>query len=409
MADAWAARARGDVAGAIDLFLEAARCARDAGDARRLAEAALGAAGDGWRTSLDATDETVSLLTEALDRVPMGPTQLRSRLLARAAVALSHHRPAAECEVYATKALAIARAIDEPSVVARAIHALCVVVWDPERREQHWKWAHELRALADSQPHEPWARWALPIVARLQAIDGDLAGAGETLAELAVEASRCRDAGGLFDASYGGLLRASVAGDWTMARESARAVRAAADAALIDRAGGAILEHGMLGIISLLAGPKDVEPLAPIEWPMRSMELSVMAWHADRLARAGRCEKASDALATIDPSFGTEVDHDGYWLATLSMLADAAYLTGDKERGAAVWELMRPVSGLTIIDPGFIYRGAAAHSAGLAAAACGHRSDATELLTIGLAQHRAHRSPWMVGRSRDALAELAVV
>ena len=254
-AEAQAARARGDAAAAIQLFTDAARRARDAGDVRRFAEAALGAAGEGWRATVDATDEIAGLLTEALDHVPAGPTRLRARLLARSAIVMSHHRSAAECEASATKALAIGRAIDETSVIACALHALCVIVWDPERHEQHWKWANELVALADDRPDEPWDRWALPIVARLRAIDGDLERACDGLDQLTAEASRCGDAGALFDASYAGLLRASVAGDWSAARSSARATRDAANAALIDPAGGALLEMGMLGIIDLLAGP----------------------------------------------------------------------------------------------------------------------------------------------------------
>ena len=217
-AEAEAARARGDVPAAVRLFTDAARCARDAGDVRRFAEAALGAAGEGWRASLDATDETVVLLTEALDHVPPGPTRLRARLLARSAIALSHHRPASECEAMATKALAIARAIDEPSLVAGALHALCVVVWDPERHEQHSKWTDELLALVRNRTDEPWDRWALPIVARLRAIDGDIVGACDALDRLAGEAARCGDRGGLFDASYADVLRASVAGEWSAAR-----------------------------------------------------------------------------------------------------------------------------------------------------------------------------------------------
>ena len=110
--EALAARARGDASSATRLFTEAARHAREAGDVRRFAEGALGAAGDGWRATVDATDEIVMLLTSALDHVPTGPTRLRSRLLSCSAIAQSHHRAAAECEAAATKALAIARAVD---------------------------------------------------------------------------------------------------------------------------------------------------------------------------------------------------------------------------------------------------------------------------------------------------------
>ena len=189
-------------------------------------------------------------------------------------------------------------------------------------------------------------------------------------------------------------------------RVHARAIRAAADAALIDPAGGALLETGMLGIIDLLAGPTHVGKLPPVEWPMPSMELSVQAWYADCLARSGATEKACEALAAIDQSFVVDVDHDAYWLATLSMLADAVHLTSDTHLGAAVWECLQPVTDLTIFDPGLMYRGSAAHAAGLAAATCGRHRDAVELVTVGLARHEKHSSPWMIERSRHALATL---
>jgi hypothetical protein len=347
------------------------------------------------------------LLGEALQHVPPGPTRLRARLLARSAIVQSHHQPATECEALATKALAIARAIQEPAVTAGALHALCVVVWDPARRAQHGRWTDELLALAATRPQEPWGRWVRTIVARRRATSGDIAGAADLLDELAVDASLCDDRGSAFDASYGPILRATVAGHWTEARAAARAVRAAAEDALIEPAGGAILEAGMFGIIDLLVGPAKVVPVPLIEWPMPSMELSVKAWHADCLARSGQGDAAATALSEIAPSLIEDVDHDAYWLPTLAMLADAAHLVRHAPTAATVWEYLHSLVDLTIVDPGLIYRGSAAHAAGLAAAACGRTRDARELLMIGLARHEVHGSPWMVERSREALATLA--
>jgi len=405
-ADALAARSQGDDARAVKAFVAAAAHAREARDVRRFAEAALGAAGDGWRASVDATDEIVSLLDEALDYVPSGPTQLRSRLLARWAIVRSHHKSVAECEAAATKALAIARAVDDDRLTAGALHALAVVVWDPARHLQHWDWTDELLRLSKQHPEQPWHRWALPIVARLRAADGDVPGAADALAALAVEAARCGDAGAAFAASYLPLLRASVRGDWVAARAAAAEVRAAGEAALIDSMGAALQEMGTLGIISLLSGPTDVPPLPPIEWPMPSMEVSAKSWHANCLARDGQIANAAGVLDDIDLAFVTDGDRDGYWLATLSMLADAAHLVSHDATAAAVWECLRSVTELTILDPALIYRGAAAHFAGLAAAACGHRREATELLADGLERHEAHQSPWMVAESKGAIASL---
>ncbi len=405
-AEALAARSQGDDVRAVKAFIAAAAQARDAEDVRRFAEAALGAAGDGWRARVDATDEIVTLLDQALDHVPSGPTQLRSRLLARWAVVCSHHKPVAECEAAATKALAIARAVDDQRLIAGALHALSVVVWDPARHLQHWDWTDELLRLSKQHPEEPWHRWALPIVARLRAEDGDLAGAADALDELAIDAERCGDAGALFDASYLPLLRATVRGDWAAASRAASQVRDACEAALFDPLGAALQEMGMLSIISLLSGPTDVPPLPPIEWPMPSMELNAKSWHANCLARAGQTADAVTMLDDIDLTFVVDGDRDTYWLATLSMLADAAHLASHAPTAAAVWECLRPLVELTVLDGALIYRGAAAHFAGLAATACGYEREARELLAEGLERHAAHQSPWMVRQSEAAIEKL---
>jgi DNA-binding SARP family transcriptional activator len=403
--EAVAAVARGDPRSAVASFVAAAGLAREAGDARRFAEAALGATGDGWRTSLDATAETVSLLAEAADRVPVGPTALRSRLMARLAVVRSHHVTVAEAEASAARALAIARALDQPDLLAGALHALAVVVPDPARREERWRWVEELLELAAAHGGRPWRRWALPVVARLRATDGDVAGACDALDELDADGIACGDAGARYAAAHVGVLRATVCGDWRAARAAAAALRAAGEPVVVAPGDARLMEMGMLGIIRLLAGPTEVPPLAPLDWPTPSMALSVRAWHADSLARAGRTDDAAAELAALGPEEVLGAEHDGYWFPTLSMLADAAYLAGCCPVADAVHECLRPVAQLTILDPGLCYRGAAAHAAGLAAATCGRR-DAADLLSAGLALHRRHGSRWMADRSEDALTRL---
>ncbi len=73
-AEAITACESGDQRSAVLAYRRSGELARVVGDPRRLARAALGAAGDGWTTSLDATDEVVSLLLDAIAIVPTGPT-----------------------------------------------------------------------------------------------------------------------------------------------------------------------------------------------------------------------------------------------------------------------------------------------------------------------------------------------
>ncbi len=407
MAEGMAAAERGEPRAAVASFVAAAGLAREAGDARRFAEAALGAAGGGWMTSLDSTNEAVSLLAEAVERVPVGPTALRSQLMARLAVARSHHAPTADVEPAAARALAIVRALGQPDLLVGALHALAVVVWDPLRWDEHGAWVDELVALAEAHPERPWRRWALPLVARRRAIDGDFAGAGRALDDLDAEGAACVDLGrARHAAGHRAVLRATVAGDWRAARAGAAAIRVLGEPILLEPADGALMEMGMRGVIDLLAGPTEVPTLPPLDWPVPSMELNVRAWHADSLARSGRADDAATALGAIDPVSVAQVDRDSYWLATLSMLADAAHLAACPAVADAAGEVLGPVSHLTILDPGLNYRGAAAHAAGLADATCGRRSRAAAMLSEGLAAHRRHGSPWMARRSQETLARL---
>jgi DNA-binding SARP family transcriptional activator len=396
---------RGNRREAVRLFVAAADAAREAGDPRRFAEAALGAAGDSWITSLDATHEVVGLLAEAVEVVPTGPTPLRCRLLARYAISGEHHLPTAVCGRLALAALAIGRAVDDPTSLAHALHSVSYVTTDPTRRDHRWAWLRELEAQAERLGGGLEQRWTMVHRARLLMLDGDIPNACAALDALEVDSVLAADLGGMQIASHVGVLRATVAGDWTAACRAADSVKSAADAAASDPAGNAVARSGMLGIIELLSGPTVVPNLPATEWPVPSMELSVRAWHADMLATAGR-EHARDALDAIDPAGVADLDRDGYWLPTLSMLADAAYRVRCPTISAVVLERLEPVLDLTVFDPGMIYRGAVAHSAGLAAATLGRRDRAVELLREARGRHEQHGSTWMVGRTQQALAQV---
>ncbi len=405
-AEADLADRRGDRTEAVHLFLAAADAAREADDPRRLGEAALGAAGDSWVTSLDATREEVALVAEALEMVPPGPTPMRCRLLARHAITGGHHLRAAVCAQTALSALAIGRAIGDPAALAEALHAASSVISDPTQRDTRWGWAQELETLGQGSSRGLWTRWALAHEARLLALDGDIDGAGATLDRLDINAAVAYDLGARYQASFAGVLRTTVRGDWAGARAAVDATARASDAATYDPAGSSLARMGALGVLELLEGPVSVPRLPPIEWPLPSLELTAKAWHADMLATAGRPE-AAEELEAIAPAAVADVDRDGYWLPTMMMLADAAFRAESPAIAEAVGVALGPVVHLTVVDPGLIYRGAAAHGAGLAAAALGNRSDAIELLRNAREQHLRHGSAWMATRSNCALAALS--
>jgi hypothetical protein len=401
-AEASVASARGEMSTAAANYVRAAELAREAGDVRRFAEAALGAVGHGVRVGLDATDKVIGLLREAVAVVPAGPTPLRARLLARLAVAQSQFTPPHECAALARTSLAIATAIDDPSLVATALHALIYSMPDPLAHAERSALIDQLAELADAHPAERWIRWVLPLEARHRLLIGDVDAALATLGRLAGIAASDGDVVSAHPANYRLVLAATVAGRWDDARAAAAAVRASSNAALFDEATGAVAYGAMIRTFGMLEGSAPPPPRMAMEWPTPEMNATASAFAAVSLAHGGQLDEANAALDRLSTLLPT-ITRDAYWLATLSMVAEASHRCTHGLSAEVAYTLLEPAVRLTITDPGLIYRGAAAHFAGLAAATIGRNRNATELLLEGLTTHERHRSPWMAARSRAAI------
>ena len=159
----------------------------------------------------------------------------------------------------------------------------------------------------------------------------------------------------------------------------------------------------MLRTIDMLTSCQPPPPTThDVEWP--TIEINAMSEASRSLAHA-RAGQITQAAVTLDHLVTTlpDVERGMYWLAVLSMAADAAHRCQHAAAADILSELLTPCTALTITDPGLIYRGAAAHFAGLAAAVL-RRPEAADLLRAGLQIHQRHGAQWMVERSRAALA-----
>ena len=177
--------------------------------------------------------------------------------------------------------------------------------------------------------------------------------------------------------------------------------RASAMVALLDDATATLMEGGMLRVIQMLTSCHP-PPATQLEWPTIELNATSEASRALAHARAGQINQATAALDRLVTTL-PQVERGMYWLATLSMAADAAHRCQHTAAAEILSELLAPCVEWTITCPGLIYRGAAAHFAGLAAAVL-QRPEATDLLHTGLGIHQRHGARWMTERSRVALA-----
>ena len=288
---------------------------------------------------------------------------------------------------------------------------MTLVVTDPLRRTERRAWIDELLTLGDDRPDQPWRRWALPCDARERVLIGDASGAAGR-----VRRARGGDGGRQrHRRPPRGVLRRALRDDdrRRLGRRRRgrrrRAKRQTSSEALLSDGAAILAEFGMLAIIDLLSGNTaavvGAEAVADIEWPTPEMAAAADTTFGAMLAADGQLDGAG-ALMRTTRRLLPDLVRDQYWLATLSMAADTTSATGDGSAAEILLELLTPALDLTVTDPGLLYRGAAAHFAGLAAAVLGRTDLAVELLHTGLATHERHGSGWMAARSRAALSAM---
>ncbi len=137
----------GDEAAAREAFAAAAAIARDAGDAERLARAALGASGLG--VTIIAVDEwVVGLLREALGALTDdGP--LRARLLARTAIETYYVSTPPQRKATGDEAVRVAQRSRDPAALVAALNARRVALWSAAYLTERLDTAAEMVAAAE--------------------------------------------------------------------------------------------------------------------------------------------------------------------------------------------------------------------------------------------------------------------
>jgi DNA-binding SARP family transcriptional activator len=409
-ADSWidvaeAARAAGNPARAVAAAEAAARSARLLGDPARLARAALVVAGDGWITGLDPEAPPLALLDEALEVLGAAPSPRRARLLARLAVAESHNRPFAIADRDSAAALALARVLGDAETTAIALHARLVVDQDIAHLAERATLAHELIALADAHDEPRWRAWAIPALARVFALRGDIDAALSALEDLAHQSRATQDPVGAYLAESRTVLAATRRGDYPAAELAAAGVREAGVRALMDPTAAGLAYYGTIGILRILqrvdVGASFTDDIV---FPQATMHAAFRASMALQAAYAGNLTSAARALEPLTADHLAALPRDLYWPSLVWMLADVCRELHDSERAGALLALAAPFADVYVVDGGGIFLGSMHHHLGILASAAGDDERATAYLTAAVAAHERANAPTWVAISERELA-----
>ena len=336
--------ATGDPAGARSAYAEAIALARQTGRTELLANAALGVAGGRGGFEIDLRDpDRVAVLTEALEAQPGGDSRARAALLARLSLALAFTGAAPEQrEALSAEAVAMARRLDEPTVLAAALAARCDAISGPDHIAERRTAAAEIIGLARAggdRSGELLGRRLLVVA---------LAEAGQWLAVDAEICSYARLAEHLAQPRltwYAPLwrgARALMRGDLARADEHARQL-----GELAERAGS--VNARLLGLVQRfirLAGEGRADELIGDFAEIVGLipDDPQAATHARALLNAHRGQLA-EARADLDRMVAETVPRDADWLPKYVQVSVAAVLAGHRTAAETAYELLKPYAG----------------------------------------------------------------
>ncbi|NYJ07999.1 ATP-binding protein [Petropleomorpha daqingensis] len=391
----------GDAAGAREDLSRAAELSRRRGDVEGLARAAVALHGLGARGAGPEATATAALLREAAVGLPPEPSELRALVLT-ALVRSTRHQFGGTGQEHlvaaAEEAVAVARAVGEPSTLARALLALHDALWQSGSGPARLAVLDRMRGAAAADAD------LLALVHQLRAAalleSGDPRGRAElaTYVELVAASGTAR---GRYEAMTRRATLAAIAG------EAAEADRIAGEAFERGRAIGEADAAGVQGTLRgslLVLGSPAAGRTSPAEFaagapsPAHAPVLRAVA----QLAR-GETDRARQELTgfAVDD---LPVMHD---LEPLALLAAVVAPAGSADQRERVLARLLPYSGLHVVVGGCAsYWGAVDHHLGALSAALGRDDDAARFLTSARTAYDRLGAPAWAQRCTEALAGL---
>jgi hypothetical protein len=398
LAAAYARTGRSDLA--AQQFGAAADASRAAGDAIRLARAALGFQTLGYRSGAQNAD-LLDLLREASRRLEAdgGPLALRSRVLAALARSLRHgsdRLPGAEVTRVAQRAAQLAAAADDPSALATAKLAVHDAMWAPGTATARLPVIAEMLDAARTSGDGDLVAQARQLRAAALLELGDPAGRNELLSYVALAANLGHARG-----RWGALTRqatfAQLAG---RAQEAARLGEQALELGLAigepDAVGCFFTSRLSLVALGVREPPDSMDPSDPL-WPMFPV---LKAWpHAARGEAAAAAAALGD-FSVLDITLWTGLE-------ALAAAAVVFAVAGSDAQRSWVYERLRRYAGTHVVVGGCAsYHAAVDHHLGALAAALGDTAAAQAHFRAALAMHERIGAAGWARLSEQALAGL---
>jgi tetratricopeptide (TPR) repeat protein len=353
---------------ARETLIAAAEAARVAGEARLMAAAGLSMRV--WPLGAGVLDEQPGkLLEKALDLLDEDDVALRARVLSRLSAAI-YYWPGTEerRNALAQEAVAMARALDDPTTIAHVLSNAQLATWGPDHTERDLAWMEELLSLLEEEVEDD----SLALITRNRQVDfllelGDLSGADAALRALEARV------GSSSDPRTEGYVHLQRARHAVIEGRYGEAERLNARAMGLSKR----LHDDNMTVLALnqIAGMLWVQGrIAAIEVQVQQMKRADVtpAWTAAlalvccQLAREDEARRVVGGLAGRD---FTDLPRYNGWLITLGLLAETCIHLRDLQAVDHLYALMRPFAGRMVTSPQAVFAGPVDRFLGILAAA----------------------------------------
>ena len=404
-------RLRAGASGAARVLLDTAWTrALGTGDADLLVPVALGLERVGARFAMPRT-ELIDVLETARTAVADRRDADEARVTAALARQLQHSVPAdrSRARPLAERAVATARALDDPSTLASCLLAHHDTLWTPGTATERAAVAAEIADLARRAGDVERHAQAVLLTANAQLESGS-AGFRASMVEFRYLTERLREPRHTY------LLRTRQAALALLDGDIERGERLSAEAAALgeavgDRDTGNVRMSQRLEVVRARADPVELRATAAeaVRWWVGA-PAHAHAVAAGFAARAGDLDLARREVDTVLALDDWRSDRSYLWSIFVGELVVAAIALGDRDLSAGLLDDLLPIADTCAVNGAFVcFMGAHAHRVGLLYAALDRPEEAVHWLTRALDTHRRLGALAWAEETRGALDRLHAV
>jgi tetratricopeptide (TPR) repeat protein len=336
-----ASLAAGDQDGARAAYAEATELARRTASPQLLAAAALGMAGGQVGFEIDLRDpDRVAVLAEALNAQPEGDSTARAALLGRLSLALAFTEATPERrEALSSAAVAMARRLGDPAVLAAALAARCDAISDPDHISERRGAATEIVNLTQAGGDRATEMLGRRLLVVALAEAAQWSQVDVEISAYTRQAERLAQPRLTWYVPLWRGARALMRGDRTMADAHAAELNELAERAGSDNARLLGLVQRYVRLVSEGRAGELTEEFAEIVGLIPDDPRAAVCAQAFLNAHRGQF---AEARADLDLVVAGVVPRDGEWLPKFTQVSVAAVLADHRAAAELAYQVLKP-------------------------------------------------------------------